>query len=223
MGADRPMAPHPAVGSARLGLVFAIVLLLGGGACLESEETCVVPGSEGCPCTSGGGCDPGLSCQSGVCQAGTASTPPGDPQTADGVAHVRFCHALSSGMNAPATITLEIAGQRLEVAGGTCGPAPGKSCLAVPAGPLQVKTTGAGLTADTRRAVLEPGKAYMFWAFNVYRRRGEEGVSPSYRAGERRRLQRPQLQGGGFCGSILPCRWSPTLPTVSRWPSRKAS
>lgn len=32
----------------------------------SSDEGCVV-GSEGCECTPGGGCDPGLSCESGVC------------------------------------------------------------------------------------------------------------------------------------------------------------
>jgi hypothetical protein len=46
---------------------------------------CVV-GSEGCPCTGGGGCDPGLVCEVGVCTPSDPTTGDGDgdPTTGDG-------------------------------------------------------------------------------------------------------------------------------------------
>ena len=47
-------------------------------------DGCVV-GSEGCPCTAGGGCDPGLVCDVGVCTPdGTTGDGDGDPTTGDG-------------------------------------------------------------------------------------------------------------------------------------------
>ena len=50
----------------------------------DGDPGCPV-GSEGCPCTNGGGCDPGLTCDSGVCSPdATTGDGDGDPTTGDG-------------------------------------------------------------------------------------------------------------------------------------------
>ena len=51
----------------------------------DTTDTGCPIGAEGCPCTPGGGCDPGLMCESGVCvpEAGTTGDGDGDT-TGDG-------------------------------------------------------------------------------------------------------------------------------------------
>ncbi|MFO7567508.1 MAG: hypothetical protein R6X02_32995 [Enhygromyxa sp.] len=49
----------------------------------DGDPGCPV-GSEGCPCTNGGGCDPGLTCEVGVCAPDSTGDGDGDPTTGDG-------------------------------------------------------------------------------------------------------------------------------------------
>jgi hypothetical protein len=49
----------------------------------DGDPGCAV-GSQGCPCTLGGGCDPGLACDLGVCVPGSSGDGDGDPTTGDG-------------------------------------------------------------------------------------------------------------------------------------------
>ncbi|MFO7563263.1 MAG: hypothetical protein R6X02_11520 [Enhygromyxa sp.] len=49
----------------------------------EGDSGCQI-GAEGCPCTVGGGCDPGLTCDLGICVPGSSGDGDGDPTTGDG-------------------------------------------------------------------------------------------------------------------------------------------
>ncbi|MCA9691133.1 MAG: hypothetical protein R3A51_02335 [Nannocystaceae bacterium] len=63
-------------------LAFSLGVFL---ACGDSDETCQL-GAEGCDCTDGGGCDPGLSCLSGKCvdPGGTTAGPSTGDSDSDG-------------------------------------------------------------------------------------------------------------------------------------------
>lgn len=50
----------------RLGTVVLAMWLMLPGCGSDTEKECTV-GSEACQCTTGGACDPGLNCASGVC------------------------------------------------------------------------------------------------------------------------------------------------------------
>jgi hypothetical protein len=72
--------------------ISALIALLAGGCsdpefpqCRPVPEGCEI-GSEGCPCTHGGGCDPGLDCVHARCEATAPASPAsmsttGDPDT----------------------------------------------------------------------------------------------------------------------------------------------
>lgn len=55
-----------------LPIASLILVLAAAAACPAQEDACIL-GTEFCPCTSGGECDPGLSCASNVCLGGGAT------------------------------------------------------------------------------------------------------------------------------------------------------
>lgn len=109
----RPRLGYPAtmLGSARFGLTslwFSAALLLGfacgdSGGAGQDTATCTV-GSAGCPCTDGGGCDPGLECVASTCTAPGASTgtDTGAPTTG-GASEVGSGSATQTATSAPTT------------------------------------------------------------------------------------------------------------------------
>ena len=84
---------------------------------------------------------------------------------AGGTAYVRFCHAANDG-TAPATVTLELGGQRFEVAAGQCAPAVGKACAAVSSGVSMARTQLPSGESYTRPLALVADTAYMVWGYD---------------------------------------------------------
>ncbi len=79
----------------------------------NTDESCPI-GAEGCECTPGGGCDPGLVCELGTCTAGSADTNDTDADTTD-----------TTDTDTTDTTDGTDTTDTTDTEGGACDPAPG--------------------------------------------------------------------------------------------------
>ncbi len=135
-------------GMIRRPRALACSLLL--AACTSTAPDPGPPGTGGSSTAGAGGIS---GAGSGGAAAGTGVN--GGNQPTAGDAHVRFCP------DSAAETELQIGDKRLKAGPGACAPAAGMSCVAVPAGRLQVSYTVGGQTVDQGTQTLAAGKSYL--------------------------------------------------------------